>query len=164
MTLDIQGFPIRKSTDQRSFTNSPWLIAGYNVLHRLLVPRHPPIALSSLLFTTKMLASTVKFSKYGRTQPNTHQRRRQHQTARSNHCKHSRNSRTQQRAQAPPPTTTFHTPNTRQYSTQPTAKLTHQCSTNRCSPARRHTLLQPAHEPPPTPQGQQQPLSSLERR
>ncbi len=44
----FQGFPIRTSTDQSSFTNSPWLIAGYNVLHRLLVPRHPPIALSSL--------------------------------------------------------------------------------------------------------------------
>ena len=28
--------------------NSPGLIAGSNVLHRLLVPRHPPIALSSL--------------------------------------------------------------------------------------------------------------------
>ena len=49
MTPVFQGFPIRKSTDQSLFTNSPWLIAGYNVLHRLLVPRHPPIALSSLL-------------------------------------------------------------------------------------------------------------------
>ena len=45
----IQGFPIRRSSDQSSFTSSPRLIAGYNVLHRLLVPRHPPIALSSLL-------------------------------------------------------------------------------------------------------------------
>ena len=44
----FQGFPIRKSPDQSSFTSSPGLIAGYNVLHRLLVPRHPPIALSSL--------------------------------------------------------------------------------------------------------------------
>ncbi len=48
ITRDIRGFPIRTSTDQSSFTNSPWLIAGYNVLHRLLMPRHPPIALSSL--------------------------------------------------------------------------------------------------------------------
>ena len=62
----FQGLPIRTSTDQSSFTNSPWLIAGYDVLLRLLVPRHPPIALSSLLITTKMLASTVKFSTYGR--------------------------------------------------------------------------------------------------
>ena len=49
MTPVFQGFPIRTSSDQSSFTNSPRLIAGYNVLLRLLVPRHPPIALSSLL-------------------------------------------------------------------------------------------------------------------
>ncbi|WP_343890557.1 hypothetical protein, partial [Kribbella sandramycini] len=48
------------------------LIAGSNVLHRLLVPRHPPIALSSLSQKQKtkqnrykeMLASTIQFSKY----------------------------------------------------------------------------------------------------
>src|SRR5690606_5327045 len=28
--------------------SSPWLIAAYHVLHRLLVPRHPPYALSNL--------------------------------------------------------------------------------------------------------------------
>ena len=28
---------------------SPWLIATYYVLHRLLAPRHPPFALSSLI-------------------------------------------------------------------------------------------------------------------
>jgi hypothetical protein len=61
----FRGFPIRRSPDRSSFTSSPGLIAGYNVLHRLLVPRHPPIALSSLSITTKMLASTVKFSTYG---------------------------------------------------------------------------------------------------
>ncbi len=49
----FRGFPIRRSTDRSSFTSSPWLIAGYNVLHRLLMPRHPPIALSSLLFHYK---------------------------------------------------------------------------------------------------------------
>ena len=62
----FRGFPIRRSPDRCSFTSSPGLIAGYNVLHRLLVPRHPPTALSSLLLTTKMLASTVKFSRCGR--------------------------------------------------------------------------------------------------
>ena len=71
----IQGFPIRRSSDQSSFTSSPRLIAGYNVLHRLLVPRHPPIALSSLFKSTKMLASTVKFSKNGRAQPHTNNSR-----------------------------------------------------------------------------------------
>src|SRR5213082_1520967 len=42
------GFPIRKSTDQSLFGSSPWLIAACNVLHRLLAPRHPPIALTNL--------------------------------------------------------------------------------------------------------------------
>ena len=44
----LRGFPIRTSPDHSSCTNSPGLIADYHVLHRLLVPRHPPIALSSL--------------------------------------------------------------------------------------------------------------------
>ena len=42
------GFPIRKSADQSEFTHSPRLIACYNVLHRLLLPRHPPYALIHL--------------------------------------------------------------------------------------------------------------------
>ena len=42
------GFPIRKSTDLRLLGSSPWLIAACYVLHRLLVPRYPPLALSSL--------------------------------------------------------------------------------------------------------------------
>jgi hypothetical protein len=42
------GFPIRKSPDQRSFASFPELIAGYNVLHRLSMPRHPPHTLKSL--------------------------------------------------------------------------------------------------------------------
>lgn len=42
------GFPIRTSPDHSSFANSPGLIAGYYVLHRLLMPRHPPCALHSL--------------------------------------------------------------------------------------------------------------------
>ncbi len=54
------GFPIRKSSDLSSVDSSPRLIAASYVLHRLLVPRHPPYALKHLL--TKMLASTVQFS------------------------------------------------------------------------------------------------------
>src|SRR6187397_1991499 len=42
------GCPIRKSTDRSLFASSPWLIAGYNVLHRLVPPRHPPYALIHL--------------------------------------------------------------------------------------------------------------------
>ena len=47
-TLLQLGFPIRTSPDHSSVANSPGLIAGSYVLHRLLVPRHPPCALSSL--------------------------------------------------------------------------------------------------------------------
>src|SRR5207237_346161 len=45
------GFPIRKSPDQCLFADFPGLIAGYNVLLRLLVPRHPPSALINLATT-----------------------------------------------------------------------------------------------------------------
>src|SRR5262245_50816307 len=47
------GFPIRKSPDRRSFSSSPRLIAAIHVLHRLLVPRHPPFALFLLMFAVR---------------------------------------------------------------------------------------------------------------
>ena len=47
-TAKAVGFPIRKSPDQSLFADSPELIAGYYVLHRLLSPRHPPYALIRL--------------------------------------------------------------------------------------------------------------------
>ncbi len=47
-TAEAVGFPIRKSPDQSLFADSPKLIAGYYVLHRLLSPRHPPYALIRL--------------------------------------------------------------------------------------------------------------------
>ena len=43
------GFPIRTSPDQSLFASSPKLFAGYYVLHRLLLPRHPPCALNILI-------------------------------------------------------------------------------------------------------------------
>ena len=46
--LPPPGFPIRKSAGQRLFSASPRLIAAVHVLHRLLVPRHPPCALTIL--------------------------------------------------------------------------------------------------------------------
>ena len=50
--LSRPGFPIQKSPDQSLFSNSPKLIAAFHVFLRLLTPRHPPFALSSL--ATKM--------------------------------------------------------------------------------------------------------------
>src|SRR3569623_1773819 len=64
-TCLLPGFPIRTSPDQSSVDSSPGLFAASHVLLRLLVPRHPPCALTNL--ATKMLASTVQFSRYGRS-------------------------------------------------------------------------------------------------
>ena len=47
-TLLWPGCPIRRSAGRRLFSASPRLIAAVHVLHRLLVPRHPPCALSIL--------------------------------------------------------------------------------------------------------------------
>jgi hypothetical protein len=46
--LWIQRTSVRGPRDQRSFNSSPGLIAVFHALRRLLVPRHPPHALSSL--------------------------------------------------------------------------------------------------------------------
>src|SRR3954469_24383141 len=46
--LPPPGFPIRASAGQRLFSTSPRLIAAVHALHRLLVPRHPPCALTIL--------------------------------------------------------------------------------------------------------------------
>ena len=52
-TLPATGFPIQRSPDQGLFSSSPKLIAACHVFHRLLTPRHPPLALNSL--ATKQL-------------------------------------------------------------------------------------------------------------
>src|ERR1700716_3958722 len=44
----VPGYPIRTSSDPRSVDNSPRHIAASHVLHRLLMPRHPPCALTHL--------------------------------------------------------------------------------------------------------------------
>ena len=69
----MPGFPIRTPWDHSLVDSSPRPIAASHVLHRLLVPRHPPSALDNL--TTKMLASTVQFSnnKQTRNPTTTHQ-------------------------------------------------------------------------------------------
>ena len=86
----MPGYPIRTPSDQRSVDSSPRTIAASHVLHRLLMPRHPPCALDNLTNThikksrhkcaqkQKMLASTVQFSTTTRTEaaPRTPVRRR----------------------------------------------------------------------------------------
>jgi hypothetical protein len=48
----VPGFPIRTPSDHSSVDSSPRTIAASRVLHRLLMPRHPPCALTHL-FTTR---------------------------------------------------------------------------------------------------------------
>ena len=89
------GSPIRTPSDHSSFGNSPRLIAAYYVLHRLLVPRHPPCALTHLHSQNnlKMLASTVQFSN------NTHQPPHPpHTSGRARISARRNNQPTQQRA------------------------------------------------------------------
>jgi hypothetical protein len=43
-----KGCPIQRSPDQSLFSSSPRLIAACHVFPRLLAPRHPPLALTSL--------------------------------------------------------------------------------------------------------------------
>ena len=109
------GFPIRTPSDHSPVIDSPRLIADSNVLHRFLVPRHPPCALKNL--TTKMLASTMQFSTHQPT-PTRHPRiTREQQTSEATHQSKPATadpSDTQQRTTRPPHQThhAFPTPRT----------------------------------------------------
>ena len=54
----MPGYPIRTPSDHSSVGNSPRNIAASHVLHRLLMPRHPPCALDNLTHT--LGANTTK--------------------------------------------------------------------------------------------------------
>ena len=45
------GFPHSEISGSKDICSSPKLIAAYHVVHRLLVPRHPPYALTCLTIT-----------------------------------------------------------------------------------------------------------------
>ena len=48
--MSQSGFPHSEIVGSKPVCGSPTLIAAYHVLHRLLVPRHSPYALSSLTY------------------------------------------------------------------------------------------------------------------
>jgi hypothetical protein len=63
-TIASEGCPIRTSPDQSLLGGSPRLFAAYHVLHRFLMPRHPPFALNLLyLRLTVLKKSEPKNSK-----------------------------------------------------------------------------------------------------
>ena len=51
----LSGFPHSEISGSMLDCSSPKLIAAFYVLHRLLVPRHPPYALSYLTYFVKLL-------------------------------------------------------------------------------------------------------------
>ena len=51
------GFPHSDIHGSKLSSCSPWLFAGKHVLHRLLVPRHPSYALSSLTYSHHLSGS-----------------------------------------------------------------------------------------------------------
>ena len=78
--LPAPGCPIRKSSAHSPLSGSPKLIAASHVLHRLLAPRHPPYALSSLttdmpnyqvfaLLDPDLLCTRMQLSKTKRRRP-----------------------------------------------------------------------------------------------
>ena len=58
------GFPHSDIPGSKLVCSSPRLIAAYHVLRRLLVPRHPPCALSSLTGNTKVLQLCIPSVSY----------------------------------------------------------------------------------------------------
>ena len=50
------GFPHSEIHGSMPACGYPWLIAAYHVLHRLLMPRHPPYALFSLIVDVTSLS------------------------------------------------------------------------------------------------------------
>ena len=48
--MTVIGFPHSDIHGSILACSSPWLFAAYRVLRRLLAPRHPPYALSSLTY------------------------------------------------------------------------------------------------------------------
>ena len=63
------GFPHSDIHGSKPIPGSPWLNAGYHVLHRLLLPRHPPNALFALDLIQKEQGPTAEAVK-----PNAEQR------------------------------------------------------------------------------------------
>src|SRR5690606_17120790 len=54
------GFPIRTPPDQSLVDDSPGPIVASHVLHRFLVPRHPPCALKNLATDARVHCAVLK--------------------------------------------------------------------------------------------------------
>ena len=61
LTFPQPEFPHSDIHGSQDICSLPWLFAAYHVLLRLLVPRHPPCALSCLTFTIPIAFGTAAF-------------------------------------------------------------------------------------------------------
>ena len=62
--FQIIGFPHSEIPGSKLYSSSPRLIAGLHVLHRLLMPRHPPVALNNLTQNFGVKTLSYESSKY----------------------------------------------------------------------------------------------------
>lgn len=78
----VLGFPIRTSSDPRSVDSSPRHIAASHVLHRPLMPRHPPCALKHLQHKNQKMSfiEITPQQKHTNTLPNPKARKNTHAT------------------------------------------------------------------------------------
>jgi hypothetical protein len=129
----VRGYPIRTPSDHSSVDSSPRLIAASHVLHRLLVPRHPPCALKNLHTKTKNKRCSRPLCRSqttnpqptpGAANPNPQQESRRYDTGRPRETTNqtARSLRTQQRTTpATPPRHARSTP-TGEYQTRNTTR------------------------------------------
>ncbi len=61
LSLQLRGLPHSDIFGSKPVCGSPKLFAAYHVLHRLLMPRHPPHALTSLTFKMLLLLSSYYY-------------------------------------------------------------------------------------------------------
>ena len=106
----VRGSPIRKSWPQRPVIDSTRLIADSHVLHRLLMPRHPPCALKN--FNTKQSSQKLSYKTINKITTNKTQTPHTPRTGThsSSHLQDARVHYTVPKQQPRTPTTAPHTP------------------------------------------------------
>jgi hypothetical protein len=119
----VLGFPIRTSSDPRSVDSSPRHIAASHVLHRPLMPRHPPCALKHLQQkhkNQKTIQRKLHHNKPTPTPPTTNPPQRRNQSSAGHTCRlDARNHYPRIKHHTPPPSgATTHQP-------RPTPEPTH---------------------------------------
>ena len=120
--------------DHSSVTSSPRLIAGSYVLHRLLVPRHPPCALNNLttktqrcsrpLCSSQHTSSTTPHNPHPPTPPTSKQHTLTNKLQRPVVCGPGADHHEKPHPHPPPPATHTRTSDRRAVPQDPTACLT----------------------------------------